>query len=157
MVEIRPIQPDQIDEVKQVILAVCQELFQVSEAVIQRYDDFPDIDNVRAHYFENNGMFLVLMNDGRVVGSGAIRHLDDDTCELKRMFFLKDYRGRGLGKKLLQMLLAFAREAGYRRVRLDTLDAQKQAQALKLYNRHGFYPIERYNDSSATVFMEKML
>ena len=157
MVEIRPIQPHQIDEVKQVILAVCQELFQVSEAVIQRYDDFPDIDNVRAHYFENNGMFLVLMNDGRVVGSGAIRHLDDDTCELKRMFFLKDYRGRGLGKKLLQMLLAFAREAGYRRVRLDTLDAQKQAQALKLYNRHGFYPIERYNDSSATVFMEKML
>ena len=60
MVEIRPIQPDQIDEVKQVILAVCQELFQVSEAVIQRYDDLRDTDNVRAHYFENTGMFLVL-------------------------------------------------------------------------------------------------
>ena len=58
---------------------------------------------------------------------------------------------------MTQMLLDFARKTGYKKVRLDTVDEQKQAQALKLYKRLGFYFIERYNDSPCTVFMEKML
>jgi len=73
------------------------------------------------------------------------------------MWFLKDYRGRGLGTKITQMLLDFARITGYKKVRLDTTDEQKQAQALKLYQRLGFYFIERYNDAPCTMFMEKML
>ncbi len=59
--------------------------------------------------------------------------------------------------KLAQRLLDFARNIGYKKVRLDTLDEQKQVPALKLYKRLGFYAIERYNDSFCTVFMEKML
>ncbi len=157
MIEIKPIQLHQVEEVKRVIVAVCSEIFQVSEDTILRYDAMSDVDDVRSHYLDNNGTFLVLVDEGRVVGCGAIRRLNDDICELKRMWFLKDYRGRGLGIKMAQMLLDFAREAGYKRVRLDTANEEKQAQALKLYQRLGFYCIERYNDSSCTVFMEKML
>jgi putative acetyltransferase len=73
------------------------------------------------------------------------------------MWLLKDYRGRGLGTKMTQMLLDFAQKTGYKKVRLDLLDEQKQIQALKLYKRLGFYLIERYNDGFCTVFMEKML
>lgn len=157
MIEIKPIQLHQIEAVKRVILEVCQEIWQVPEETIRRYDAMSDIDDVRSHYFENNGTFLVLLDDGRVVGSGGIRRLNDDICELKRMWFLKDYRGRGLGMKMAQMLLDFAKTAGYKKVRLDTADAQKQARALKLYKQLGFYFIERYNDSPCAVFMEKIL
>lgn len=157
MIEIKPIQSHQIEEVKRVIVAVACEIWQLPEEAIAHYDAMSDIDNMRSHYFDNNGTFLVLIDDGRVVGSGAIRRLNDDICELKRMWFLKAYRGRGLGTKMAQMLLDFARKKGYKKVRLDTADEQKQAQAIQLYQRLGFYFIERYNDSSCTMFMEKIL
>jgi putative acetyltransferase len=157
MIEIKPIELDQVEEVQQVIVAVCHEIWQLSEEVIRRYDAMSDLDNLRSHYFDNNGTFLVLIDEGRVVGSGAIRRLNNDICEVKRMWFLKAYRGRGLGTKMAQMLLDFARKKGYKKVRLDTTDEQKQAQAIQLYQRLGFYFIERYNDSSCTRFMEKIL
>jgi len=157
MIEIKPIELDQVEEVQQVIVAVCHEIWQLPEEVIRRYDAMSDLDNLRSHYFDNNGTFLVLIDEGRVVGSGAIRRLNNDICEVKRMWFLKAYRGRGLGTKMAQMLLDFARKKGYKKVRLDTTDEQKQAQAIQLYQRLGFYFIERYNDSSCTRFMEKIL
>lgn len=157
MIEIKPIELDQVEEVQQVIVAVCQEIWQLPEEVIRHYDAMSDLDNLRSHYLDNNGTFLVLIDEGRVVGSGALRRLNNDICELKRMWFLKAYRGRGLGTKMAQMLLDFARKKGYKKVRLDTIDEQKQAQAIQLYQRLGFYFIERYNDSSCTMFMEKIL
>ncbi|MEP0782010.1 GNAT family N-acetyltransferase [Microcoleus sp. ZQ-A2] len=116
-----------------------------------------DIDDVYSHYLDKGGTFLVLLDQERVVGSGAIRRLNDDICELKRMWFLKEYRGRGLAKNMVQLLLDFARNAGYKKVRLDLFDEQKQAQALEFYKRIGFYAIAPYNDSFCTVFMEKDL
>jgi putative acetyltransferase len=157
MIEIKSIQLHQSEEVKHLIFAVCNEIFQVSEEVIRRFDTMFDIDDMSSHYFDNGGTFLVLMDEGRVVGSGAIRRLDNDICELKRMWFLKEYRGRGLAKKMVQLLLDFARKTGYKKVRLDLLDEQKQTQALEFYKRMGFYVIAPYNHSFCTVFMEKVL
>jgi putative acetyltransferase len=70
MIEIKPIELDQVEEVQQVIVAVCHEIWQLSEEVIRRYDAMSDLDNLRSHYFDNNGTFLVLIDEGRVVGSG---------------------------------------------------------------------------------------
>ncbi|MBE9170449.1 GNAT family N-acetyltransferase [Pleurocapsales cyanobacterium LEGE 06147] len=155
MMQIKLIQPHQIEEVKHLILAVCQEIFQVPEEVILRHDSLTDIDNFQSEYFNNTGTFLVLVDNHRVVGSGAIRRINNDICELKRMFFLKDYRGRGLGMKIAQKLLNFAKKTEYKKVRLDT--RKEMTQALKLYKKLGFYFIERYNNSSCTIFMEKKL
>ena len=157
MIEIQPIQLHQAEAVKHLVFRICEEIFQISEETVRRYDTMSDIDEVRSHYFDNGGTFLVLVDEGRVVGSGAIRRLNDDICELKRMWFLKEYRGRGLAKEMLQRLLEFARKTGYKKVRLDLLDEQKQTQALKFYKRMGFYAIAPYNDSFCTVFMEKVL
>jgi putative acetyltransferase len=157
MIEIQPIQLQQSEEVKRLIFTVCDEIFQVSEETVRRYDTMSDIDEVRSHYFDNGGTFLVLLDQGRVVGSGAIRRLDEDICELKRMWLLKEYRGLGLGNKMIKILLDFARNAGYKTVRLDLFDEQKQAQALKFYKRLGFYALAPYNDSFCTVFMEKII
>jgi len=157
MIKIEPIKSHHIEAVKQVIYTVCQEIWQVSQDVIRDYDDLSDIDRFQSHYLDNNGTFLLLIDDEKVVGSGGIRHLSEEICELKRMWFLKEYRGQGWGGKMSQMLLNFAKEAGYQKIRLDLANEQKQAPALKLYQKLGFYAIARYNNSPCTVFMEKNL
>ena len=156
MIEIQPIRSHQIERVKSIILEVCQEIFEVSEIVIQQYDDMSDIDKMRSHYLENQGTFLVLTDNETVVGSGGIRRLDDSICELKRMWILQDYRGRGWGMKMAQMLLDFANKTGCKKVRLDVVREQKQARAIAFYKNLGFYQIERYNDGPCTIFMEKI-
>ena len=158
MVEIKPIKQHQIEQAKQVVTAVSLEIWQdiLTEDELRGYDSMSDIDNVRSHYFDNNGTFLVLVEGEQLVGTGAIRKLDDEICELKRMWFLKEYRGQGLGWKMAQILFDFALAAGYRKIRLDLANEERQPDALKLYRKLGFYPIERYNNSSCDVFMEKL-
>jgi putative acetyltransferase len=119
----------------------------LTEEDLGRYDSMTDIENVRSHYFDNGGLFLVLMDNEQVVGTGAIRKLDDEICELKRMCLLNEYPGQGWGWKMAQMLLDFARQTGYCKARLDLANEKRQPLALKLYKRLGFYPIQRYNDS----------
>lgn len=116
-----------------------------------------DIEEIESHYFGNNGTFLVLLDENRVVGSGAIRKLNNETCELKRMWFLKEYRGKGYSLQMVQMLFDFAIKAGYKKVRLDLANEERQSRALEFYRKLGFYPIERYNDSPCEVFMEMYL
>ncbi len=126
--------------------------------LVQQYDakgDLGDITDFQRHYLDNGGLFLVLMEHGKVVGTGAIRKLSPEVAELKRMWFLPEYRGRGLGRQMTERLLAFAREKNYQRVRLDT-DAKSTA-AIRLYERLGFQPIARYNDSVCDRFMELQL
>lgn len=159
MIEIKPIQQHQVEQAKQIVMAVCLEIWQgiLTEQDLRHYDSMSDIENVQTHYFDNGGTFLVLVDIDRVVGTGAIRKLNDEMCELKRMWFLKAYRGQGLGWKMAQMLFGFAKQAGYRKIRLDLANEERQPGALKLYRKLGFYPIERYNDSPCQVFMEKLL
>ena len=157
MLEIKPIEYQQIEEVKELILMVCQEVFQVDRARILSHDDFADIDNIQEHYLHNKGIFLVLLDRQKVVGSGAIRYLQDDICELKRMWILKAYRGQGWGKKISEQLLDFAQEKGYKKIRLDLADAEKQKQAIVFYKSLEFYSIPRYNSSPCQVFMEKTI
>jgi putative acetyltransferase len=137
MIEIRPIQQNQIEQTKQVVITVCLEIWQdiLTEEDLKHYDSMSDIKQVRSHYFDNKGLFLVLVDGDRVVGTGAIRKLNDEVCELKRMWFLKAYRGRGWGSKMAQMLFDFAKQTGYQKVRLDPANEERQSQALKLYKK----------------------
>lgn len=158
-IAIRPIEPHQIEQAKQIVTAVCLEVLQgiLTEEDLRRYDPMSDIEYVRSHYQDNSGLFLVLVDNERVVGTGGIRKLNEEICELKRMWFLKEYRGQGWGWKMAQMLFGFARQVGYRKVRLDLAMEERQQQAIKLYRKLGFYPIEKYNESLCTVFMEKLV
>jgi putative acetyltransferase len=146
---IQPISSGQIEAAKAVITEGCFEFF--GEAPVA----FEDMSDVSRHYNAPCGTFLVLMDERRVVGTGAIRRLDEQTCELKRMWFLPAYRGKGHGTRMFEMLLEFARLAGYRRMRLDTVPVLNAAN--KLYRRLGFYPIEHYNDGPGIIFLEKQL
>jgi GNAT superfamily N-acetyltransferase len=90
------------------------------------------------------GAFLVISMDGVPVGCGAVRLLDPDTGELKRMFVAPVARGRGLGRRLVNALEAEARALGARRLVLET--GIRQAAAIALYRNCGFEPIPLYGE-----------
>lgn len=146
---IEQLREHQIEAAKAVIREVCFEFFGQAPA------DFDDMEQIAEQYAAPWGTFLILLDGESVVGTGAIRRIDDRICELKRMWFLPSYRGRGYGSQMSAMLLDFARVAGYRRVRLDT--APELDAANRLYRRLGFQPIERYNDGPCSTFMEREL
>src|SRR5580692_2610322 len=91
-----------IEDAKAVVIAGCLEFFGHPPKV------FDDMDQIAAQYSEPTGTFLVLLDDGRIVGTGAIRGLDDHTCELKRMWFLPPYRGKGHATRMCGLLFEFA-------------------------------------------------
>jgi putative acetyltransferase len=162
MISIRRIESHEVPFAKQLIYRVAHQLFQDTrplEEAIAFYEarrQMHDMDDVQQTYFDNDGIFLVITDDDQIIGTGAIRKLDDITCELKRVWLLFEYHGKGLGYRMIQGLFVFAREKGYRRIRLET-DRDNQRRAYNLYKRLGFYEIPRYNDNEDDVAMEMML
>jgi putative acetyltransferase len=100
-------------------------------------------------------------NDGaRLAGCGALKHLSADHGELKSMRAHPDYRGRGVGKAILDHLLAEARARGYARVSLETGRPAAFAPARGLYASHGFEecpPFADYVADDFSVCMTKVL
>jgi len=90
------------------------------------------------------GAFLVVYRGDVAVGCGAVRLIDADTGELKRMYVAPAERGRGLGRLLVAELEAEARALGVRRLVLET--GTRQEAALALYRAAGFIPIPLYGE-----------
>jgi putative acetyltransferase len=162
MITIRRIEPHEIVVAKGLIYRVAHQVFQdtrpldESMAFHEARGQFHDIDDVQNTYFNNNGIFLVMTDDEQIIGTGAIRKIDDETCELKRLWLLFEYHGQGLGYRMLQELLSFARGTGYQLIRLET-DRGYQNRAFEFYRRLGFYEIPRYGDNEDDVAMEMVL
>jgi putative acetyltransferase len=102
------------------------------------------------------GTFVVARADGRAVGCGALRRLDDATAEVKRMYVEPELRGRGIAKEILDHLEAAARLMGTHRLVLET--GIYQAEAIGLYRRVGFNPVScwgEYEGVLTSVCFEK--
>jgi len=114
--------------------------------------------NLKAQHLEaGRGTFLIARDNGRAVGSGAIRLLDTTTAEVKRMYVEPDQRGKGIGRAVLVRLEAEARQLGAKRLVLET--GIHSPEALVLYRRAGFTEIEcwgEYLTSPSSVCMEKV-
>jgi GNAT superfamily N-acetyltransferase len=94
----------------------------------------------------------------KIVGTTAVRNLKqfESTCELKRMYVLNEFRRLGLGQKLLDVAIDFAKSVGYSRMVLDSSKTLYAARAL--YLKKGFVDIPRYNNNyRADIFMERKL
>ena len=101
-----------------------------------------------------SGVFVVALSDGEPVACGGLHEIAPGVGELKRMWVHDDWRGAGLGSRLLRHLEDQARILGHRIVRLDTNGALTEA--IGMYQRAGYRVIERYNDNPwATHFFEK--
>jgi putative acetyltransferase len=162
MITIRRIEPHEVPFAKELIYRVAHQVFQdtrtleESMAYYESRGQLHDMDDVQQTYFENEGTFLVMTDEDQIIATGAIRKIDDSICELKRVWLLFEHHGRGLGYRMIEELLAFAREKGYRRVRLET-DRDDQRRAYELYKRLGFYEIPRYSDNEEDAAMEMIL
>ena len=103
----------------------------------------PEVDWMSRAYAAPRHAYFVVELEGRVVGGGGVAPLagaDDGTCELRKMYFLREACGLGAGAALMARCLEAARGFGFARCYLETLTGMDAAQAL--YLKAGFRPID---------------
>ncbi len=117
-----------------------------------------ELKTLPGKYAVPTGRLLLAYINEKPAGCVALRKIDDDICEMKRLFVRADFRGAGLGKKLIERLIEAGKIIGYKKMRLDTLP-EKMPRAVALYREFGFQPIAAYYDNPhrETLFMEKSL
>jgi len=140
---IRPIEPGDDPAVASIIRAVMPEFGARGPGFA--IDD-PEVDFMSRAYGRPGAAYFVVEREdtGRVVGGAGVAPLeggDAVTCELRKMYFLPEARGLGLGERVLRRCLTVARALGYERCYLETLEGMKAAR--RLYERFGFERLPR--------------
>ena len=119
---------------------------------IQNYDD--ELRDLSRKYGLPEGRLYLAYWDGELAGSIALRKIDDENCELKRLYIKPKFRRNGIAKTLVLRLIDDAREIGYRHLLLDTLPFLQTA--IRKYHNIWFYEIDRSNDSpmDTSIYMK---
>jgi putative acetyltransferase len=145
--------PADVDAVRGLVLAHVDE--RSTTPGIEHMKD--DAARLPGPYIAPHGAIWLAHAGEEAVGCVALRPLPGSVGEVKRMYVAPGWRGRGVGRALLETLIERARTIGYQRLRLGTLADMTQAQAL--YQSLGFVPIERYREDEMvdTEFYEKDL
>ena len=137
---IRPIAPGDDAAIAAIIRAVMPEFGAVGDGFA--IND-PEVDWMHRAYAIPRAAYFVIEDTGRLLGGGGVAPLlggDRDTCELRKMYFLAELRGRGAGTALMARCLDAARGFGFRQCYLETLSGMDAAR--KLYERSGFRRID---------------
>jgi DNA-binding MarR family transcriptional regulator/GNAT superfamily N-acetyltransferase len=116
------------------------------DELARRFDDGFDPGEESLDAFRPpDGVLLLAVSDGKPVACGGLQRLDERTAEIKRMWVHEDWRGAGLGGRMLRALEHAAVDRGHAVVRLDTNSVLTDAVAM--YRRAGYTDIDRYNDN----------
>ena len=138
---IRPIENDDNAVVADIIRLVMTEF----EAVGCGYSiSDAEVDDMYTAYSSDRSAFYVVELNGKVLGCGGFGPLngaEEDTCELRKMYFRSELRGFGVGTKLLERCLDKATRVGFKICYLETMDNMKQAR--QLYGKHGFSYLDK--------------
>jgi ribosomal protein S18 acetylase RimI-like enzyme len=108
-------------------------------------------------YDKPEGNFLLALYDGMAAGCVGMKKLNDDSCEMKRMYVNPKFRGLKVGEKLCAEIIERAKNIGYKKMVLDTNDVMKSA--INLYLKFSFKETEAYceNKNPYPLFMYKLL
>lgn len=121
-------------------------LFKAYEDAIDTDLCFQQFEEELAHlpgkYSPPAGCLLMAIYNNKSAGCVALRGIEKDIGEMKRLYVDQAYRGLGIGIKLIEEVISRAREIGYKHLRLDTLPSM--AKAISLYESLGFVDIEAY-------------
>ena len=139
---IRELEASEADTAKSLIVSVAASViswpgsFESFQQELDGRNIFRDMVDITAHYTTRGGLFLGAFDQDRLVGTGAVWPLEGGQCELKRMWLLPEYWGRGIGYAVIQRLFAHARKQGWRSMYLCTDRIQERA--INFYHRLGF-------------------
>lgn len=119
---------------------------------IQHYDE--EIKHLESKYGVPDGRLYLAYCDGELAGCIGLRKIDEQNCEMKRLYVRPQFRGKKIGSQLIEKIVTDAKEIGYAHMLLDTLPFLESA--IHLYTNFGFYLIESYNDSpmSTSIYMK---
>ena len=106
-----------------------------------------DLNDISKSYNNNRGSFYVILDSGEnIIATTGIYNIDESTCELRKMYLLKEHRGKGIGKFLLEYSIDKAKQLGYTKLILETASVLKEA--IGLYKSYGFKEVSEGHLSS---------
>ena len=122
----------------------------------------PELDYMHKTYLKEKAAYFVLEEKDIIIGGAGIAPLEGgepNVCELQKMYFLEEARGKGLGEKMIDHCLDYARKEGFELCYIETLPYMKAAQ--KLYIKKGFEyidgPMGTTGHTSCNVWLTKRL
>jgi putative acetyltransferase len=141
----------QIVQARELFLEYAQSLG--FDLCFQNFDQ--ELAGLPGDYAPPEGRLLLAEYDGQLAACVALHKLGPDTCEMKRLYLRPQFRGKGLGRTLAERIIAEARQIGYRRMRLDTVEPVMK-DAVAMYRKLGFKEIAPYrpNPMAGTLYME---
>jgi putative acetyltransferase len=122
------------------------------------FQDFgSELKNPLTKYAPPKGLLFLALENDNTAGCIALQPLEEGVCEMKRLYVSPGFRSRGIGEKLVALLLEEAAKLGYITMRLDTLTRLQSA--IKIYRAFGFTDVSAYykNPLPGVVYMEKVL
>lgn len=128
-----------------------------NDAMMKKYLDIQnygeEVKHLEVKYGLPDGRLYLAYCGGELAGCIGLRKLDGQNCEMKRLYVRPKFRGRQIGRRLVEKIISDAEKIGYAHILLDTLPFLKSA--VRLYQRYGFYEISGYNDSpvETSIFM----
>ncbi len=143
--------PAQIAQARELFLEYAQSLG--FSLCFQNFDR--ELAGLPGDYAPPEGRLLLVECEGQLAGCVALHKLDSGVCEMKRLYLRPPFRGKGLGRALTERIIAEARQIGYRRMRLDTVEPVMK-DAVAMYRKLGFKEIAPYrpNPIAGTMYME---
>lgn len=119
---------------------------------LQNYDE--ELKHLDIKYGLPYGRLYLAYCDDELAGCIGLRKIDDENCEMKRLYVRPRFRGQHIGKILIHKIIEDAREIGYSHMLLDTLPFLESA--IHIYKTLGFYEIESYNNSpmQTSIYMK---
>ena len=151
---IQAVSAEQVQQARELFLEYADSLgFSLS---FQGFDE--ELKNLPGAYAPPSGRLLLAHHQGQAAGCVALRQLDQQICEMKRLYVRPAYRGKSIGRILADRVIAEARTIGYERMRLDTIESSMQ-DAIALYRRRGFREIPPYrsNPIAGALYLELLL
>lgn len=121
----------------------------------QKFDE--ELQSLKLMYGPDKGIIIICKQDSDYMACIAVRPIDAETAEFKRMYVKSAFREMGIGQVLLEKAIEFAKLSGYQTIKLDTLNTMTPA--MNLYKKNGFYEIPAYyfNPEKTAVYFEKKI
>jgi len=143
--------PAQIAQARELFLEYAQSLG--FSLCFQNFDK--ELAGLPGDYAPPEGRLLLVGDESQLAACVALHKLEPDICEMKRLYLRPQFRGKGLGRALAERIIAEARQIGYARMRLDTVEPIMK-DAVAMYRKLGFNEIPPYrpNPIAGAMYME---